>query len=119
MTADTATTSEITIEDAPGTWVIRAGGSVIGESRAALFLHEDGHSPVLYFPREDIAMAVLDPSETHTTCPLKGEARYFSLETESGHFADIAWSYEDPPETLSRIRGRLAFSSDDVAVEEV
>ena len=64
--------------------MVRAGGAVIGESRAALVLEEPGHDPVVYFPRADIGMAFLDPSETRTRCPHKGEARYFHIAAKSG-----------------------------------
>ena len=109
----------ITISPAEGTWVVRAGGAVIGESGRALVLREEGHDPVTYFPREDIAMAFLDASDTRTTCPFKGEASYFSIVTRSTTLHDAAWSYEDPKDAVSAIRGHLAFYPDEIAVEQV
>ncbi len=64
---------------APGTWVIRAGGAVIGESDRAVELTEGSHDPVIYFPRDDIAMAFLEPSDRTSHCPHKGDASYFSI----------------------------------------
>ena len=61
----------ITIKPAEGTWVVRAGGAVLGESDNALELTESGYPPVIYFPREDIAMEFLDASEKKTECPYK------------------------------------------------
>ena len=46
----------ITITPAQGTWVVRAGGAVLGETTGALELREGDHAPVIYFPRGDIAM---------------------------------------------------------------
>ncbi len=109
----------ITIEDAPGTWVVRAGGAVLGESQNALILHEEGHDDVVYFPRGDIAMAFLDASDTTTTCPHKGEARYYSIQTKSMTLSDAAWSYEAPQDDVDRIAGHMAFHDTGVTVEQV
>lgn len=110
---------KITISDAGGTWVVRGGGAILGESERALRLEETGHDPVIYFPRDDIAMALLEPSETTSHCPHKGDARYFSLHAEGGRVTDVAWSYEEPVEGAEAIAGHLAFYGDKIAVEEV
>ena len=100
-------------------WVVRGGGSVLAESRAALRLEESGHAPVIYFPRADVAMALLEPSPTRTTCPFKGEATYFALQTQSVLVRDVAWSYEAPHEEVREISGHLAFDPEKVAVEQL
>ncbi|NDV01701.1 DUF427 domain-containing protein [Pseudoroseicyclus tamaricis] len=109
----------ITIRPAGGHWVVRAGGAVLGESDKALELTEGDYPPVIYFPREDIAMAFLEPSETVSTCPWKGEARYFSIVAKSGTIPDSAWSYEEPKAGVEAIAGHLAFYTSKVAVEQV
>ena len=110
----------ITIRKADGTWVVRAGGAVLVESRNALELRETGHDPVVYFPRADIAMAFLDRSETRTTCPHKGEAEYFSIVTKSKTIRDAAWRYAAPHRDVAEIADHLAFhSGDDITVEHV
>lgn len=65
----------INITKAAGTWTVRAGGAVLGESSNALELVEGSYTPVIYFPREDIAMAFLDDSDSTSHCPHKGDAR--------------------------------------------
>jgi len=65
---------DFTIVKVPGTWVVRAGGAVIGETKEALELTEGDFPPVIYFPRTDIAMAFLDRSETIVSHDRKGEA---------------------------------------------
>ena len=109
----------ITIGEAGGTWVVRGGGAILGESSRALRLEETGHDPVIYFPRDDIAMAFLEPSETTTHCPHKGDASYFSLQTKSVLVPDVAWSYENPVEGAEAIAGYLAFYPEKVTVEGV
>ncbi len=109
---------KITITRAPGTWVVRAGGAVLGETKAALELVEGDYPPVIYFPRGDIAMAFLDASDHASHCPWKGDASYFSIITKSKTIENAAWSYETPKEDVARIKDHLAFyPSDEVAVE--
>lgn len=109
----------ITITDAGGTWVVRGGGAILGETENALRLEETGYDPVIYFPRDDIGMAFLEPSPTTTHCPHKGDATYFSLQTKSVLIPDVAWSYETPVAGAEPIAGYLAFYPDKVAVEKV
>lgn len=109
----------IKIRPAGGTWVVRAGGAVLGESDNALELIEGDLAPVIYIPREDIAMAFLEPSETVSHCPYKGDAKYYSIVAKSGPIADAAWSYEAPKGGVEQIAGYLAFYTSKVAVEQV
>ncbi|MDV7143202.1 DUF427 domain-containing protein [Tropicimonas sp. TH_r6] len=111
----------ITIRKADGTWVVRAGGAVLAESRNALELTEGGHAPVIYFPRDDIAMAFLDVSDETSHCPHKGDANYFSIQTKSKTLANAAWSYEAPIEGMTRIKDHIAFHANgsEIAVERI
>ena len=112
-------TSHIEIRPASGTWVVRAAGAVLGETKAALELIEGDYPAVIYFPRADISMAFFDKSDTTTICPHKGTASYYNFEAKSGTFADAAWSYEDPIADVAQIAGYLAFNTDKVAVEQL
>ncbi|RVT85334.1 DUF427 domain-containing protein [Rhodobacteraceae bacterium CCMM004] len=110
----------ITIEEIPGTWVVRAGGAVIGESARVLMLREGEYPPVVYFPRADIAMAFLDESAKVSHCPHKGDATHYSIQTKSVILPDAAWSYEAPKDGVAEIAGHMAFyDRDTVTVEEV
>ena len=113
-------TDHITIRKAEGTWVVRAGGAVLGESNDALELTEGAMPFVIYFPRGDIAMAFLDRTDHKTHCPHKGDASYFSIVTKSTTLQNAAWSGEDPKPGMERIKDHLAFyASDTVTVEQV
>lgn len=112
-------TSHIKIRKAAGTWVVRAGGAVLGESKNALELTEGDYPPVIYFPREDIGMAFLDASEQTSHCPFKGDAAYFSIVTKSNVIKNAAWSYESPNADVAEIAGHLAFYPNLVAVEKL
>lgn len=110
----------IKIRNVEGVCSVRAGGAVLGESSEALELTEGDYPPVIYFPRSDIAMAFLEPSDKTTHCPYKGDASYFSIVTKSRTIPDAVWSYESPKEGMERITGHLAFYvSDLVTVEKL
>lgn len=110
--------SMITIRPAAGRYTIRAKGAILGETARAVELVEGSRAPVIYVPREDMAMAFLDPSDRRTTCPYKGEASYFSVVTPEGRLENVVWSYEDPKAGAEGIKGYLAFYPD-VTVQPV
>lgn len=62
-----------------GTWVVRAKGAVLAESKNALEMHEGDYAPVIYFPREDVGMEFLEKTSSSTTCPHKGVASYYAI----------------------------------------
>ena len=109
----------IKIRTAPGTWVVRAGGAVLGESTRVQELSEGSYGPVHYFPREDIAMALLDRTDRASSCPWKGRASYFSIVTPDGKLDNAVWSYETPIPECADIAGHLAFYTDRVTIERV
>jgi len=110
----------IKIRKLNGTWAVRSGGAVLGESRAALEMNEGDYSPVIYFPREDIAMAFLDRTDKTTFCPHKGDASYYTIVNNSSRTEDAVWTYEQPLEGVARIKDYLAFyTSDSVKVEQI
>ena len=110
----------IEIEPAEGAWVVRTPDGVLVESRRALLLREDGHDPVVYFPRDDAAMALLEPSGTTSHCPRKGDAAYFHYVGPDGRIEDVAWTYDAPDQEQAKpIAGFLAFYDGKVAVEQL
>lgn len=111
--------SRITITKVPGMVVVRTADAVLGETRGALSLREEGYEPVLYIPRADIAMEFLDRSTKSSTCPHKGEASYFHISTSAGRLTDAAWSYETPHEAVAQIAGHLAFYPEMALVERL
>ena len=110
----------ITIEQSEGTWVVRAGGAILGETPNALILREGDYPDVIYFPRKDIAMAFLDRSDKVSHCPHKGDATYYSVVTKSRTIEDAVWTYENPKEDVAAIKDHLAFMPiDEIAVEQL
>ncbi|GAA2678918.1 MULTISPECIES: DUF427 domain-containing protein [Actinoplanes] len=80
---------------------------VIAESEDTVVL--EGNT---YFPRASVREDVLIPSDTHTVCPWKGKASYYTLRAEGQTAADAAWYYPDPKPDASAVRDRVAFRKD-------
>lgn len=113
-------TKTIRIRKADGTWAVRAAGAVIAESSNALELMENGYDGVIYFPREDVATAVLDKTDRLTTCPHKGEATHYNIVGTNRTVENGAWSYETPLEEVDEITGHIAFYTGEyVKVEQL
>ena len=79
-------------------------GRVIAESDATVMV-EGNH----YFPRQSVNPDYLVDSATHTVCPWKGRASYYSLQVEGRSNPDAAWYYPDPTQAAAGIKDRIAF----------
>lgn len=85
-------------------------GITIADTSRGYTLRETGLPDVFYFPREDVNMTRLEPSDHRTHCPYKGDASYYHLRSEEdGIVENAAWSYETPFDAASRVKGYLAF----------
>lgn len=109
----------ITIEPNHARVIVMIGGQTIADTRRALRLTESTIPPVLYIPRADVDMAALERSATHTYCPYKGDASYFSIPAGGERSVDAIWTYETPFEAVAAIKDHLAFYPERVgAIEE-
>ena len=62
-----------------------------------------------YFPPDAIMRQYFKPSNTHTTCPWKGEASYYDIEVNGQVNKDAAWYYPSPKDAAKQIVGHVAF----------
>jgi uncharacterized protein (DUF427 family) len=62
-----------------------------------------------YFPPDSVRREYLRPSETHSTCPWKGQASYYDVVVGGEVNRDAAWYYPAPKDAASAIRDRVAF----------
>jgi uncharacterized protein (DUF427 family) len=66
---------------------------------------EDNH----YFPPDSVKKEYLKESDTHTTCPWKGEASYYNVGVSDAVNKDAAWYYPEPKEAAQHIKDYVAF----------
>ncbi|MGV0025782.1 DUF427 domain-containing protein [Phormidesmis priestleyi] len=62
-----------------------------------------------YFPPDSIKREYFKESSTHTTCPWKGVASYYSVEVDGQENKDAAWYYPTPKDAAKNITGYIAF----------
>jgi uncharacterized protein (DUF427 family) len=85
---------------AKATW----NGTTIAESNQTVIV--EGNQ---YFPPGDVHSEFLKPSETHSICPWKGTASYYTIQVNGESNADAAWYYPDPKSAASQIKDYIAF----------
>lgn len=79
-------------------------GATLAESDDTVIV-EGNH----YFPADSIAAEYYADSDTHTTCPWKGEASYKTIEVAGEQNVDAAWFYPEPKDAAAEIKDRFAF----------
>jgi uncharacterized protein (DUF427 family) len=95
---------------------VENAGTVIAESTHPTFLFETNLPRRTYFPKLDVRMDLLDPTNTTSMSPYKGCARYWSVRAGSDLHTDLAWSYDSPFRESAPIAGLVAFYDEIVDV---
>ncbi len=85
---------------ARATW----NGAVLAESDR--FEMVEGN---VYFPPETVNREYFKESPTHTTCPWKGLASYYTVVVDGQENADAAWYYPAPKDAAKQITNHVAF----------
>jgi uncharacterized protein (DUF427 family) len=99
----------ITLSENVARVVVKAGGRVIADTRAAVTLREAGYSPVQYIPREDVDMSQLVRTDHTTYCPYKGDCSYYSIPAGGERSTNAVWTYEAPYPAVIQIKDHVAF----------
>jgi uncharacterized protein (DUF427 family) len=93
---------------------VELDGVTVADCARPRILFETGLPPRHYMPLSDIRMDLLRPSDTHTSCPYKGTAGYWSVETGHGLHRDIVWIYRTPLPESQKIAGLACFYNEKV-----
>lgn len=115
-----STEHPITISPTNARVVVRVNGEIVADTHDALQLQESTLPAVQYIPFDDVVQALLTRTDTHTYCPYKGEASYYSVTTAAGDTVDdVIWTYEQPYPAVAAIAGHVAFYPDkaDISVD--
>lgn len=77
---------------------------VLAESNDTIVI-EGNH----YFPPDSVNWDYFQKSDTHTTCPWKGEANYLTIVIDDAVEKNAAWYYPEPKEGAKEIKDYVAF----------
>jgi uncharacterized protein (DUF427 family) len=109
----------ITVTKSPSHIVVVVAGKIIADTKNALVLREASYPEVLYIPREDADMAQLERTSHATYCPYKGDCSYYSIPAGGDRSVNAVWTYENPYDAVSTIKGHLAFYPDRVDAVQI
>jgi uncharacterized protein (DUF427 family) len=84
-------------------------GKIVADSTKALSLKEASYPAVLYIPRADVDMSLLERTAHSTHCPYKGDASYYSINAGGKVAENAIWSYEQPKSDVGEIASYVAF----------
>lgn len=79
-------------------------GAILAESDRTEVV-ENNH----YFPADSINREYFKESNTHTSCPWKGQASYYTIEVDGQVNKDAAWYYPQAKDKAKNIEGYIAF----------
>jgi uncharacterized protein (DUF427 family) len=79
-------------------------GAVLAESDNVV--HLEGN---VYFPAESVNRDDLVENKSHTVCPWKDLASYYTVQIGDRVNPDAAWYYPHPSPLARKIRNRVAF----------
>ena len=91
--------------------------TVLAETTHPLLLSETGLPNRFYIPAGDVRQDLLEPTDTHTHCPYKGTASYWSVDADDRKLTDAVWSYPQAEGDSAAVSGYLSFLHDDLTVE--
>jgi uncharacterized protein (DUF427 family) len=89
---------------------VRFGGQWIADSENVVLLHEPGRYPVAYFPRDDIAVTALEPSEHTSEHRDLGAIRWYVVSAGDQNAARGAWEHVDVPHYAGELADHVAFA---------
>jgi uncharacterized protein (DUF427 family) len=93
---------------------VELAGETVAETERPVLLFETGLPTRYYIPKVDVRMDLLEPSKTHTECPYKGVASYYSVKAGERVYQDIAWFYPFPYPEVGKIQNLIAFYNEKV-----
>lgn len=95
---------------------IEIDGVTVAESRNPRLLFETGLPTRYYLPKTDVRLDLLEPSDTITRCPYKGEAEYYSVRVGDKLHEDVVWYYRTPLPESQKVQGLVCFYDEKVDV---
>jgi uncharacterized protein (DUF427 family) len=88
---------------------VELDGVTLADCAQPRILFETNLPPRYYVPLSDVRMDLLRPSDSQSSCPYKGTASYWSVDTGRGLHRDIVWIYRTPLPESQKITGLACF----------
>lgn len=88
---------------------VRLDDVLVADTDQAVQLTEKGYPDRQYLPRDALVAGTLQPSDTRTLCPFKGQASYYHFLLADRVLQDAVWVYEEPVQSMAAIAGRIVF----------
>lgn len=95
---------------------IEIDGVTVADSHSPRLLFETGLPTRYYLPKTDLRLDLIEPSDTTTRCPYKGEAEYYSVRVGDTLHSDIVWYYRSPVPESQKVQGLVCFYNEKVDV---
>ncbi|WP_372570561.1 DUF427 domain-containing protein [Ruegeria jejuensis] len=99
----------IELEELSGRVTLWRDGVELASSTRARVMYETRLPPTIYFPREDVKVALSDPTALQTFCPFKGTATYNDILLPGETLPNSVWAYEDALPESRAIQGCVGF----------
>ncbi len=93
---------------------VEVDGQVLAETTRPVLLYETGLPTRYYIPKLDARMDLLEPTDTVTHCPYKGDASYWSARVGDKTYRDFVWGYPRPIPEIPKIENLLCFYNEKV-----
>src|SRR5436190_24040982 len=100
---------KVLLEPSPRRVRVVFNGETIADSTNAHLLFETRHLPVYYFPRADVRLDLMAPTDHHSFCPYKGTASYWSVRVGDRVSENAVWGYPEPYDDAPPLEGYFAF----------
>ncbi|MFE9582614.1 DUF427 domain-containing protein [Nocardia sp. NPDC006044] len=95
---------------------VEIDGVTVADSHTPRILFETGLPARYYLPMTDVRMDLLHASDTHTSCPYKGTADYWTVRIGDNEYQDYVWGYRTPLPESQKVAGLLCFYNEKVDI---
>lgn len=99
---------------------VEIDGKKVAETSTSMHLYETSLPVRYYLPLTSVDPTVLQPSNTRTQCPYKGDAEYYSVVIDGNEHKDVVWYYNRPTAESAPVTGLVCFYNEkvDISIQE-
>ena len=92
-------------------WVrVYFNSQLIADSKKMMLLRESNHFPLYYFPKQDVQMDCLRPSDYTAHSDRKGDGVFWHVQVGDKTVKDAAFTFRNPPGNGPKLEDYIAFA---------